>query len=79
MTKLKLTPAFIKKFHKFDEEGRRLVDVWTKRHSSKKDFMTAGAASGISAAFGSPIGGLLFAIEFLYIFKLRFLGLMLLL
>ena len=38
MTKLKLTPAFIKKFHKFDEEGRRLVDVWTKRHSSKKDF-----------------------------------------
>ena len=38
MTKLKLTPAFIKKFRKFDEEGKRLVDVWTKRHSAKKDF-----------------------------------------
>jgi len=38
MTKLKLTPAFIKKFKKFDEEGKRLVDVWTKRHSAKKDF-----------------------------------------
>ena len=53
MTKLKLTPAFIKKFHKFDEEGRRLVDVWTKRHSSKKDF-TYDEEKFMNQALGKP-------------------------
>ena len=53
MTKLKLTPAFIKKFKKFDEEGKRLVDVWTKRHSSKKDF-TYDEEKFMNQALGKP-------------------------
>lgn len=53
MAKFKLTPAFIKKFHKFDEENRRLVDVWSKRHSSKKDF-TYDEEKFMNQALGKP-------------------------
>ena len=29
----------------------------------RRNFLTAGAGAGVSAAFGAPVGGLLFAME----------------
>ena len=42
----------------------RLFDSKYKRNEAKKrEILSAASASGVSVAFGAPIGGVLFALE----------------
>lgn len=54
----------------FHEVQRRLPQWWIS--ISQKNMLMAGAASGLAAAFNTPLGGIIFAIEELSKFHVRY-------
>ena len=40
-----------------------IVPCLKQKSVIRRNFLTAGAGAGVSAAFGAPVGGLLFAME----------------
>jgi len=59
---------FYEAFLKIPSKRRYALLPYTRRHSShrsaqKRKILAAAAAAGISVAFGSPLGGVLFCLE----------------
>ncbi|MCB0689725.1 MAG: chloride channel protein, partial [Saprospiraceae bacterium] len=54
----------------FNEVGKRLPKWWIP--VSQKNMLIAGAASGLAAAFNTPLGGIIFAIEELSKYHIKY-------